>query len=249
VVLLSYHLTPKDRCSRADHGCGDALSSCDPVANNNPSSPQSSWLPLATPSPSRAAVLRTANCCFTPPMAWGFHFGSSMGSTRLTPLLQTSSPSQMAGASHPTPGQYHGPLVPCHHCHIMHMGRWGAHRLASALVLSNPTCTFYASLWLCIFMAQTTGSPYQSHPFLGLSFPSSPCSLRCSTLVKLFSPRRCFSKKWRKARMVIPMNNNHLLEFPWGPGLPMGPRGREVREDSAPLREDPGSSWVAIAAA
>jgi len=51
--------------------------------------------------------------------------------------------------------------------------------------------------------------------------------------------------------MVIPMNNNHLLEFPWGPGLPMGPgpMGREVREDSAPLREDPGSSWIAIAAA
>jgi len=25
VVLLSYHLTPKDHCSGADHGCGDAL--------------------------------------------------------------------------------------------------------------------------------------------------------------------------------------------------------------------------------
>jgi len=205
-------------------------------------------------------------------MAWGFHFGSSMVSTRLTPLLQTSSPSQIAGASHPravprSPGACHLPWLlqapwPQHsietialparlssHCHIMHMGRWGFHRLDSALVLSTAPCTFYASLWLCIFMAKTTGSPYQSHPFLGLSFPSSPCSLRCSTLVKLFSPRRCFSKKWRKGRMVIPMNNNHLLEFPWGPGLPMGPRGREVREDSAPFREDPGSSWIAIAAA
>jgi len=25
VVLLSYHLTPKDHCSGADHSCGDAL--------------------------------------------------------------------------------------------------------------------------------------------------------------------------------------------------------------------------------